>query len=369
MIIWLNGTFGAGKTTTAHEVVERLPGARIFDSEMVGHLLSRVLDPTTVTDFQQWRAWRALTVDTARRLLDEIDGGALVIPQTVLVEEYWKELRTGFAEFGIPVRAFLLHADRETLVERVHAATGPESQEETVAWRLRHLDVYEAASGWLPQAFTEIDTVDATPGEVAERVLSFVRPTGMSDAAIEAAMVGAPRQLNGRVRFVEYDTRWPDVFAGEATALHGALGALPHRLEHTGSTSVPGLAAKPVIDMLLVVPDSGDEESYAPALEPLGYRVVIREPDWHEHRVLRKERPAEDVDGVNLHVLSAGSPEVQRVLAFRDRLRSYDAERDLYAATKRGLAERDWKYVQNYADAKSEVIEAILARALDGRRH
>ncbi|MDT0270401.1 GrpB family protein [Streptomyces sp. DSM 44915] len=186
----------------------------------------------------------------------------------------------------------------------------------------------------------------------------------MSDAEIEAATVGAPRQLNGPVRLVPYDPAWPGVFAAEAAGIHRRLAGLAHRLEHTGSTSVPGLTAKPIIDMLLVVPESADEASYVPALEPLGYRVVIREPDWHEHRVLRKTDPAPGVDGVNLHVLSAGSPEIRRVLGFRDRLRAHDAERDLYAETKRALAGRSWKYVQNYADAKSEVVEAILARAL-----
>lgn len=368
MIIWLNGTFGAGKTTTARAVVERLPDARLFDPETLGPLLRHVLDGSTVTDFQQWRAWRGLTVDTRRRVLDEV-GGTLVIPQTVLVREYWGELRGGFAEAGIPVHPFLLHADRKTLVERVHTDTKPESRGDAVGWRLAHLDAYEAALPWLRLAFTEVDTVGPTPDEVADRVLGIVRPSGMSDAEIEAATVGVPRQLNGQVRLVEYDPRWPAVFAEEAVSLHAALGGLPHRLEHTGSTSVPGLVAKPIVDMLLVVPDSADEESYLPALEPLGYRVAIREPDWHEHRVLRGERPAEGVDGVNLHVLSAGSPEIQRILAFRDRLRAHDEERDRYADAKRGLARRRWKYTQNYADAKSEVVEAILARALDGRRH
>ncbi|RMI40850.1 hypothetical protein EBN88_11990 [Streptomyces triticirhizae] len=368
MIVWLNGTYGAGKTTTALALVERLPRARLFDSENVGQLLRQVLDWDSVTNFQEWRAWRGLTVDTARRVLDEV-GGTLVIPQTVLTEEYWNELRAGFAEAGIPVHPFLLHTDRETLVERIHTDTKPESLGGTVGWRLDHLDAYEAALPWLRTAFTVLDTTGPTPEEVAERVRAVVRPEGMSDAEIEAAMVGVPRQLNGRVRLVAYDPRWPEVFAAEAARLRAALGSLRHRLEHTGSTSVPGLVAKPVVDMLLVVPDSGDEEAYVPALEPLGYRVAIREPEWHEHRVLCRDRPADDVDRVNLHVLSEGSFEVERVLAFRDRLRGHAEERELYAETKRGLAERSWKYTQNYADAKSEVVEAILARALAERRH
>src|SRR5262249_27232018 len=128
--------------------------------------------------------------------------------------------------------------------------------------------------------------------------------------------------------------------------------------EHTGSTSVPGLAAKPIIDITLVVADSADEPAYVPALEAAGYVLRIREPDWHEHRGLKGPDTI-----VNLHVFSRGCAEIERMLIFRDRLRSDDAERELYEAVKRELAEKDWEYVQHYADAKSEVVEAIIARA------
>ena len=129
-------------------------------------------------------------------------------------------------------------------------------------------------------------------------------------------------------------------------------------LEHVGSTSVPGLTAKPRLDLQLVVADSADEAAYVPALEAAGYTLTIREPDWHEHRLLRGSDPA-----VNLHVFSAGCEEIDRVLRFRDRLRSDDADRELYASTKRELARQPWQYVQNYADAKSAVIEEILLRS------
>jgi GrpB-like predicted nucleotidyltransferase (UPF0157 family) len=130
------------------------------------------------------------------------------------------------------------------------------------------------------------------------------------------------------------------------------------QLEHTGSTSVPGLSAKPCIDMTLVVPDSSDESSYASALEATGYVLVIREPDWFEHRVFK----GPDTN-VNLHVFSPGCQEIERMVGFRDWLRTHDEDRDLYERTKRELATREWKYVQNYADAKTDVVEEIVARA------
>ncbi|MFE4974394.1 GrpB family protein [Kitasatospora sp. NPDC056651] len=185
----------------------------------------------------------------------------------------------------------------------------------------------------------------------------------MTTEEIEAANLGAPTRLDGRVTLHEYDPRWPAAFAREAALIEERLARLDHRIEHVGSTSVPGLPAKPVIDVLLIVPDSGDEPSYLPALEALGYRLAVREPEWYEHRVLRRHGIGPGADYVNLHVLSAGCPENDRMLRFRDRLRRHDGDRELYAATKRALAEQSWEYLQNYADAKSEVIGGIIERA------
>jgi len=128
------------------------------------------------------------------------------------------------------------------------------------------------------------------------------------------------------------------------------------RIEHVGSTSVPGLAAKPIIDILLLVMDSADEAAYLPDLEAAGYQLQFREPEWYEHRFLRDA-------GVQVHVFSVGAAEVERMLLFRDVLRTRSEERELYERTKRELAARRWAYVQDYADAKSSVIEEIILRA------
>jgi GrpB-like predicted nucleotidyltransferase (UPF0157 family) len=106
------------------------------------------------------------------------------------------------------------------------------------------------------------------------------------------------------------------------------------------------------------VVDSADEPAYVPAMTAVGYVLRIREPDWYEHRLFK----GPDTD-INLHVFSAGCPEIDRHLLFRDWLRRDAADRALYARTKRELAQRAWKYTQHYADAKTQVVEAILARA------
>jgi GrpB-like predicted nucleotidyltransferase (UPF0157 family) len=118
------------------------------------------------------------------------------------------------------------------------------------------------------------------------------------------------------------------------------------------------LVAKPIIDMLLVVPDSTRELGYVPPMEQAGYVLKIREPDWHQHRLFK----GPDTD-INLHVFSEACPEIERMLLFRDWLRTNAEDRELYARTKRELAQHTWQYTQNYADAKSEVVEQLIARA------
>jgi GrpB-like predicted nucleotidyltransferase (UPF0157 family) len=165
------------------------------------------------------------------------------------------------------------------------------------------------------------------------------------------------RPLSTPILLVPYDPAWPDRFQHEARRIRSALGEQALRIEHVGSTSVPGLPAKPIIDILLVVADSANEMEYTTALETAGFRLHIREPGWHEDRMFNG--PENDL---NLHVFSTGSPEVGRMLAFRNWLRTNEADRDLYAVCKRTLAQQEWKYTQDYADAKTQVIEEILAR-------
>ncbi|MTD59261.1 GrpB family protein [Amycolatopsis pithecellobii] len=179
-----------------------------------------------------------------------------------------------------------------------------------------------------------------------------------SDEEIRAAFVAEPPVLNGTITLADYDPGWPRLYEREAARIRSVLGERVVQLEHIGSTSVPGLCAKPIIDILLVVPDSGDEPAYVPALEAAGYRLTIREPNWNEHRLFK----GPDTD-VNLHVYSPGCDQIDRYLRFRERLRGNETDRELYAHTKRELAARTWKYVQNYADAKNDVVAGILRRA------
>jgi len=180
----------------------------------------------------------------------------------------------------------------------------------------------------------------------------------LSEEYLRAHTVGGLTPLSSSIRIVDYDPRWPRRFELEAGRIRSVLADRALRVEHVGSTAVPGLPAKPIIDMVLVVADSAQETGYAGPLEKIGYRLHIREPGWHEHRMFKG--PEQDV---NLHVFSASCPEIDRMLALRDRLRTSQSDRELYGRFKRALARREWKYTQNYADAKTAVIEEIMSRA------
>ena len=164
------------------------------------------------------------------------------------------------------------------------------------------------------------------------------------------------RVVAGAVALRSYDPAWAERYESVRARIASALGDRPRSIEHVGSTAVPGLDAKPIIDVNLLVADSTDEDAYVPALDAAGFRLLHREPDWFEHRMVRGEFPF-----VNLHVFSDGCDEAERMVAFRDHLRADPAALHRYRIAKLELAARDWDDVQDYADAKTDVVRAILA--------
>ncbi|OJU40624.1 MAG: ATP-binding protein [Microbacterium sp. 69-10] len=180
MIVWLNGTHGVGKTTTSALVQKLVPGSRVFDAEKVGETLMDVYPGLPETDnFQHWTPWRPLVVETARRILD-YTGGVLVMPMTVLVEEYWREISAGLDDHGIPVRHFVLHADQATLRGRIDGdrIMGPSE------FRRQHLEPYARAFGsWLREEAEVVDTTTLTPAEVARRIVESLGPGGARPAS------------------------------------------------------------------------------------------------------------------------------------------------------------------------------------------
>ncbi|WP_405164854.1 GrpB family protein [Nocardia sp. NBC_01499] len=157
------------------------------------------------------------------------------------------------------------------------------------------------------------------------------------------------------IRIVDYHPTWPERFAGERDRIAAALGATARRIDHIGSTSVPGLAAKPIIDIQVSVPDIEDETAYLEPLLAAGYRLRVREP---AHRMVRT--PERDV---HVHLCTVGSQWERSQLLFRDRLRHDPTDRTAYENLKRRLAQQDWPDMNAYADAKGPLIIEISTRA------
>ena len=174
------------------------------------------------------------------------------------------------------------------------------------------------------------------------------------DAYLESVLIGGREPAVIVIR--EYDPGWPERYSAVRARVRDALGTRALGIEHIGSTAVPGLAAKPIVDVLVTVADVEDESAYAPALVAAGFPQRVREPG---HRMFRT--PERDV---HVHVYQLNAPAVTDYLDLRDWLRRSAPDRTLYAETKRALATRQWADMNDYADAKSDVIAQIMSRAL-----
>jgi hypothetical protein len=171
VIVWLNGTHGVGKTTTSVLVQHLVPNSRVFDAENVGQMLMNIRPGLPETDnFQHWPPWRILVVETARHVLGYA-GGTLVVPMTVLVEVYWREISAGLSRHAIPLRHFVLHADPGTLRSRIEGDVDLRPS----SFRLKYLEPYAvAARTWLHEDAEVVDTTRLTPGQAARQIADAV---------------------------------------------------------------------------------------------------------------------------------------------------------------------------------------------------
>jgi hypothetical protein len=173
VIIWLNGTFGVGKTTTAALLIERSQRLRLFDPESVGYMLRPNLIDHPVSDFRHWQSWRVLTPIVADELI-RFTGQSLVAPQTVLEENYWDELEEGLSERRHGVLHVLLEAEGAALRRRIE---GDQVEAVAVPWRLDHLSRYGGSRPWMSRrADLVLDTTDLAPQHVADRIWDLAAP-------------------------------------------------------------------------------------------------------------------------------------------------------------------------------------------------
>ncbi len=186
------------------------------------------------------------------------------------------------------------------------------------------------------------------------------RGRGIADMNDDVLIGGVEKR---DIVIVDYDPLWPSKFNRHAELIRSALSGRVIAIHHVGSTSIPELVAKPIVDIIVIVEDSSDEAAYLPALVEAGYVLRVREPEWHQHRMFRTA----GLD-VHVHVFSLGCVEVERMLAFRDCLRNSAEDRKLYESIKRELAQQDWPDMNAYAAAKTKIVEEITARALENMR-
>ncbi|KAH8689896.1 grpb/dephospho-CoA kinase [Talaromyces proteolyticus] len=171
----------------------------------------------------------------------------------------------------------------------------------------------------------------------------------------------AHRAIPSKMEIVEPNPAWPQTFATLKALIVEALGATAIVVEHTGSTSVPGLPAKDVIDIDLIVPDPTDEAAYVARLEAAGFHFLLREPAWHQHRFFCRYEPL-----ANLHVFGPDAVEPVRHRIFRDWLRSHPDDKELYAEIKRGAmreSSQSGEDMMQYTGRKDAVVRGILQKA------
>jgi GrpB-like predicted nucleotidyltransferase (UPF0157 family) len=348
------------------EAVEEVIGALVASvpEERLAEAAGRVR--MVAVDSASGAADRSVGLAAAQRALLVEGDAALTRP--ALVVELVSEPTQAAGEVPASLGARLDGA--ETVALREAPAELPASHRQLVLVLRdahRHAWQRETAGALLSRAPDAIVVETGVPLWRPEGGAAYIATFGAGRVNLEAAAghlqlrsftIGELQPLDGPIELADYDPAWAALFRREEERIRRVLGDRALQVEHVGSTSVPGLAAKSIIDVVLVVFDSADEPAYVGPLEEAGYVLRIREPDWFEHRVLK----GPDTN-VNVHVFSAGCPEIERMLAFRDRLRASDADRERYERAKRRLAERPWRHVQHYADAKSEIVEEILERA------
>ncbi|MEW2286715.1 NUDIX domain-containing protein [Streptomyces sp. NPDC047841] len=180
-VVWINGAFGAGKTTTARELIELIPNSALFDPEVIGGALTHLLPPkrlAEVGDFQDLPIWRRMVVDTAAAMLAEL-GGTLVVPMTLLRQEYRDEIFGALAARRIAVHHLLLAPAETILRERIAGREIPpdlpDGEIRVRQWSYDHIEPYRAAlASWLTADAHPVDTSDLTPYETAVRIADAV---------------------------------------------------------------------------------------------------------------------------------------------------------------------------------------------------
>lgn len=338
-ILVVTGPSGAGKTTVGRMVAATFElSVHIQSDDFVQFVVKGWVDPSLPASAGQNHVLGGAIAAAAMQFAE---GGYAVVLDGHWLPDGLEGLTQMCVRRGVPLHYAVLRPDLATCLARVgqRRPGDPEHPEAFARLHARFADLGDH----------EPSVIDAggSPDDVAAALLAAFA----AGQLVEVELIGGVEQRD--IVLVAHDRAWPARFDAERRRIVDALGQ-GVRVEHIGSTAVPGLVAKPIVDMQVSVADVGVEASYLPALVAAGYELRVRE---RGHLMFRT--PERDV---HIHVCGAGSEWEERHLAFRDRLRSSAADRDRYAAVKRALAAHDWSSMNAYAAAKSDVIAGIMDR-------
>lgn len=335
MIIIINGPLGVGKTEVAWKLIEKFDRAIMLDGDYLG-----AVHPFEIYD-EQRVTYLYDTICHIVRFHVEHGWQNLVVDYVFETPESLARLRRALNEIDDVTYAYRLTCSVEEIDRRIRKRGN--SDPAFLAWELKR--------------FRELQAIQATNARRGD--LGFVvDTTGLS---IDETADAIWRDITSEVTIAPYDPAWPTMYEAERKKIVGALGDRIVEIHHVGSTAVPGLPAKPIIDIMIAVPHLEDAIDCIGPLSDLGY-AFIDYPQNTERRFFRKRQPRTH----HVHIAAVDSAELRDHLVFRDVLRANPTWRDQYAALKYDLAERHRNDRAQYSESKTEFVQKTLRGLNEG---
>ncbi len=332
MIIIINGPLGVGKTEVAWKLIEKFDRAVMLDGDYLG-----AVHPFEIYD-EQRVAYLYETICHVARFHVDHGWHNLVVDYVFEAPESLAQLRRALNEIDDVTYAYRLTCSAEEIERRIHSRGN--SDPAFLAWelnRFRELQVIQDRNARRGDLGFVIDTTGLSIDEVADAIW---------------------RDITSEVTIASYNPAWPQRYEEERAKIVGVLGDRIAEIHHVGSTAVPGLPAKPIVDIMIAVRQLDDAIDCIGPLSDLGY-AFIDYPQNTERRFFRKGQPRTH----HVHIVEVGSAELRDHLAFRDALRANADWRDQYAALKIALADRHRNDRAQYSESKTEFVRRVLSSA------
>ncbi len=329
MIVIINGPLGVGKTEVAWKLTEKFERAVMLDGDYLG-----AVHPFEIDD-EQRVAYLYDTICHVARFHIEHGWKNIVVNYVFERPESLARLRQALNEIDHANHAYRLTCRAEEIEQRIRARSSDPDQLARELRRSRELQMIQAANARRGDLELPIDTTSLSIDEAADAIW---------------------RDLTAEVTIVPYNPAWPLRYEEERDKITAALGDSIVEIHHVGSTAVPGLAAKPIIDIMIAVRQLGDAIECIGPLSDRGY-AFNDHPQNVDRRFFRKGQPRTH----HVHFVAAGSTELRVHLAFRDALRTHPEWRDQYAALKYALADRYRNDRVQYTESKTDFVSRVLA--------